>query len=224
MVGLPTYNDIIIRLILSALLGGVVGLERERHNQPAGLRTHMILCLGASLITLISIYMAGAFGNSGNSDPTRIAAQVVTGVGFLGAGAILRFGGSIKGLTTAASLWTTAGIGLGIGAGFFYGSLLATLIIIVALAVLDKVEKTFIGSKAAKNLFILTKDIPGILGKIEAVLVKYQISINSIKIIKNRQARGIEMNFAIQATKQLNLPLLSKEISSIEEILEVELR
>ena len=224
MVGLPTYNDIIIRLILSAFLGGVVGLERERHNQPAGFRTHMILCLGASLITLVSIYMAESFGSSRNSDPTRIAAQVVTGVGFLGAGAILRFGGSIKGLTTAASLWTTAGIGLGIGAGFFYGSLLATLIIIVALAVLDKVEKTFIGSKTTKNLFILTKDIPGILGKIEAVLVKYQISINSIKIIKNRQAHGIEMNFAFQAPKQLNLPLLSKEISSIEEILEVELK
>ena len=224
MVALPSYNDIFIRLIASAILGGVVGLERERHNQPAGFRTHMILCLGATLITLISIYMAETFGNSRNSDPTRIAAQVVTGVGFLGAGAILRFGASIKGLTTATSLWTTAGIGLGIGAGFFYGSLLATLIIIVALAVLNKVEKIFIGSKAAKNLFILTKDIPGILGKIEAILAKYQIAISSIRIIKNSHAHGIEINAVIQTPKQLNFPLLAKEISSIEEILEVELR
>ncbi|OGL42171.1 MAG: hypothetical protein A3C43_06160 [Candidatus Schekmanbacteria bacterium RIFCSPHIGHO2_02_FULL_38_11] len=217
-------NDIALRLIASAILGGIVGLERERHNQPAGFRTHTILCLGASLITLVSIFMAEEFGNLKNSDPTRIAAQVVTGVGFLGAGAILRFGASIKGLTTAASLWTTAGIGMGIGAGFYYGSVLATLIIIVTLGILGKVEKLLIGSKADKTLLISAKEAPGILGKIEHILVKYQIGISNIRIIKNLQEHSVEINAIIQAPKDLNISLLSKDISLLEEISEVEIR
>ena len=217
-------NDIALRLIASAILGGIVGLERERHNQPAGFRTHTILCLGASLITLVSIFMAEEFGNLKNSDPTRIAAQVVTGVGFLGAGAILRFGASIKGLTTAASLWTTAGIGMGIGAGFYYGSVLATLIIIVTLGILGKVEKLLIGSKADKTLLISAKEAPGILGKIEHILVKYQIGISNIRIIKNLQEHSVEINAIIQAPKGLNISLLSKDISLLEEISEVEIR
>lgn len=217
-------NDIALRLIASAILGGIVGFEREKHNQPAGFRTHLILCLGSSLITLVSIYMSEAFGNSKNSDPTRIAAQVVTGVGFLGAGAILRFGASIKGLTTAASLWTIAGIGMGIGAGFYYGSILATLIIILALAILGKLEKLLIGSKGDKNLFISSKEAPGILGKIEDILEKHQIEISNIRITKNPYEHSVEMNAIIQTPKGSNLSLLSKDISQIDEISDVEIR
>src|SRR2546426_8834199 len=113
------------RLCLAALLGGLVGLERETHSQPAGLRTHMIVSLGACLMMLVSIYMTKL--DPARADPGRIAAQVVTGIGFLGAGAIMRFGMSVKGLTTAASLWTAAGIGLAAGCGYWKAGSVATL-------------------------------------------------------------------------------------------------
>ncbi|NLN06375.1 MAG: MgtC/SapB family protein, partial [Firmicutes bacterium] len=104
-------GELILRLFVSVLLGGLVGLERERHNRPAGLRTHILVCLGSALIMIVSFAgFSGTFGFSG--DPARIAAQVVSGIGFLGAGTILRQGGFVRGLTTAASLWVVAAVGL----------------------------------------------------------------------------------------------------------------
>lgn len=105
----------IIRLLLAGLMGGIIGLERESHGRPAGLRTHIIVSLGSCLIMLVSIY---GFEDAGNRDPARLAAQVISGIGFLGAGTILREGATIIGLTTAASLWVVAGIGLAMGAVF----------------------------------------------------------------------------------------------------------
>jgi putative Mg2+ transporter-C (MgtC) family protein len=112
--------DIALRLLLSAVLGATIGLEREMHAHPAGMRTHLLVSLGAAMFTVVSIYgfleVAGP-GQPGVVDPTRIAAQIVSGIGFLGAGAILKYGASIRGLTTAGSLWATAAIGMAAGAG-----------------------------------------------------------------------------------------------------------
>jgi putative Mg2+ transporter-C (MgtC) family protein len=106
--------ELLARLLLAAVLGGAIGAERELNDQPAGLRTHMLLTIGACLFTLISAY---GFGRG--TDPSRIAAQVVTGIGFLGGGAIVRHGLTVKGVTTAASIWATASVGLAIGAGSY---------------------------------------------------------------------------------------------------------
>jgi putative Mg2+ transporter-C (MgtC) family protein len=106
--------ELLGRLLLAALLGGAIGAERELNDQPAGLRTHMLLTTGACLFTLIS-----AYGFGGNTDPSRIAAQIVTGIGFLGGGAIVRDGLTVKGVTTAASIWATASVGVAIGAGSY---------------------------------------------------------------------------------------------------------
>jgi putative Mg2+ transporter-C (MgtC) family protein len=106
--------ELLGRLLLAALLGGAIGAERELNDQPAGLRTHMLLTTGACLFTLIS-----AYGFDGNTDPSRIAAQIVTGIGFLGGGAIVRDGLTVKGVTTAASIWATASVGVAIGAGSY---------------------------------------------------------------------------------------------------------
>ncbi len=119
--------DIVIRLIVSAIIGALVGYEREHYHEPAGLRTHMLVCVGATLITLVSVY-----GIPGG-DPTRIAAAIITGIGFLGAGTIIMGRGNVKGLTTAASLWAVSGIGLAIGAGFYIGSLVASVLILIIL-------------------------------------------------------------------------------------------
>jgi putative Mg2+ transporter-C (MgtC) family protein len=131
------WDDNLFRLTLAAALGGVIGFERELREREAGLRTHMLVCLGSALFTIVSAYGFHEFlvagGQIVRADPTRIAAQIVTGIGFLGAGAIIRQGVSVRGLTTAATLWVAAAIGMAAGAGYYPGAVLGTVVTVVAL-------------------------------------------------------------------------------------------
>lgn len=128
--------ELALRLTAGLVLGAVIGFERELHRQPAGFRTHSLVALGAALFTIIS-----AHGFSGPMvDPTRIAAQIVSGIGFIGAGTILHHRGSVRGLTTAASLWSVAAIGTAAGAGLIAMAVVGTVLILVVLAVLDRIE------------------------------------------------------------------------------------
>jgi putative Mg2+ transporter-C (MgtC) family protein len=137
----------ISRLILAALLSGIIGFEREAHGRAAGLRTHILVCVGSTLIMLTSLYIFDSYIGKVPLDPTRIAANVVAGIGFLGAGTIIRSGASVMGLTTAASIWAVAGIGLAVGCGYYLGALVCTFIILTTLLVLRKVETKVPGSK-----------------------------------------------------------------------------
>jgi putative Mg2+ transporter-C (MgtC) family protein len=119
------WPEVLLRLFVAAALGGAIGVERELRERQAGLRTHLVVSVGAALFTLVSAYGFSNF--DGKVDPTRIAAQIVSGIGFLGAGAIIRQGLSVRGLTTAASLWLVAAIGMAAGAGYWDGALIATL-------------------------------------------------------------------------------------------------
>jgi putative Mg2+ transporter-C (MgtC) family protein len=119
------WPEVLLRLFVAAALGGAIGLERELRERQAGLRTHLVVSVGSALFTLVSAYGFSSF--DGKVDPTRIAAQIVSGIGFLGAGAIIRQGLSVRGLTTAASLWLVAAIGMAAGAGYWDGALIATL-------------------------------------------------------------------------------------------------
>ncbi len=150
-----TQLNFIFRLIEAAILGGLIGLERERNNQPAGLRTHIILCLGSALIMEVSIRVASG---SPAYDPGRIAAQVVSGIGFLGAGAILRMGASVRGLTTAASIWTTSAIGLAVGAGYHLEAISVVIIMLLSLSVLKKVGRRLSSGMRFKLVEIQVKD------------------------------------------------------------------
>lgn len=138
--------DLAIRLLLSVLLGGLIGIERERKNHAAGLRTHILVCLGSCLIMLLSMYGFAAFADEPNVrlDPARLAAQVITGVGFLGAGTILFTGKAITGLTTAASVWVVMAIGLAVGAGFYMPAGLAAVLVLLILWGLNIVEKRYV--------------------------------------------------------------------------------
>ena len=127
--------QMVLRLFLATILGSFIGLEREIHGKVAGFRTHALVSLGAALMTIVSIEIYESYRSAANVDPSRIAAQVVSGIGFLGAGAIIRFRTGIRGLTTAASLWVAAGVGLACGAGFFKQALAATLLTLLVLAV-----------------------------------------------------------------------------------------
>jgi putative Mg2+ transporter-C (MgtC) family protein len=128
--------ELALRLLLGLVLGAAIGLERELDRQPAGFRTHSLVALGSCLFTVVSGY---AFLGSG-ADPTRIAAQVVTGIGFIGAGAVLQYRGHIRGLTTAASLWSVAAIGMAAGAGLYALAVLGAALVLVVLWLLDRVE------------------------------------------------------------------------------------
>jgi putative Mg2+ transporter-C (MgtC) family protein len=131
------FAEILLRVVLAGLLGGAIGFEREIREREAGLRTHLLVAVGAALFTLVSAYGWHDFHFSNQSgvtyDPTRIAAQIVTGIGFLGAGAIIRQGLSVRGLTTAASLWVVAAIGIAAGAGYYSGAVITTIVVLVSL-------------------------------------------------------------------------------------------
>jgi putative Mg2+ transporter-C (MgtC) family protein len=138
----PAFQlDLIVRLLLAAFLGAAIGLERELHDHPAGMRTHLLVSLGSATFTVLSIFAFAAPG----ADPGRIAAQVVSGIGFLGAGAILKYGASVRGLTTAASLWAVAAVGMAAGSGAWMVAVAATVIVIVSLWPLHLVEARLTG-------------------------------------------------------------------------------
>ena len=128
------------RLLLTLLLCGLIGLERQIHRRTAGFRTHILVGMGSCLIMLTSLYIFDIYKSQVALDPARIAAGVITGIGFLGAGAIIRYGESVKGLTTAASLWVSAGIGLAVGCGFYPAALWTTFFTVVVLFCLRYVE------------------------------------------------------------------------------------
>lgn len=139
-----TDKIIIFRLFLSLILSGLIGLERQLHRRTAGLRTHILVCIGSCLIMLTSLYVFDIYKDKTNLDPSRIAAGVITGIGFLGAGTIIRSGEAVRGLTTAASLWVVAGIGLAIGCGFYSAGIFATILTLTTLFLLRHIEDVFL--------------------------------------------------------------------------------
>jgi len=137
---MPTDFEMVIRLLLTLVLSGLIGLERQVHRRDAGLRTHILVALGSCLIMLTSLYVFAIYKDQVTLDPARIAAGVVTGIGFLGAGTIIREPDGVRGLTTAASLWVVAGIGLAVGVGFNKIAIYATVLVLIVLHFLRYVE------------------------------------------------------------------------------------
>lgn len=148
------YGEVMLRLLIAAGLCGLIGFEREARDQAAGLRTHIILGVGATLFTLVSAYGFGELRDVASFDPTRIAAQIVSGVGFLGAGAILRYGNDVRGVTTAATLWTVAAIGTAVGAGYLFGAVSATAVVLLTLLALRMLRRK-ITSRLSTNVAVM---------------------------------------------------------------------
>ena len=152
-----SWLEALLRIAVAAGLGGIVGLERELDEKAAGLRTHMLVAVGSALFTLVGAYGFSDFP-SRTVDPTRVAAQVVTGIGFLGAGLIFRQGFTIRGLTTAASLWLVAAIGMAAGAGVWKGAVIATIVALVSLRPLEWMKGVAIPQRAAAHLVVVLKE------------------------------------------------------------------
>lgn len=149
---MPT-GVLIIRILLSAFLGAIVGIERELHGCAAGLRTHILVSVGSAVFMIASIVVAPMYSHLGDVDPSRIAANIVTGVGFLGAGAIIRYGVSVRGLTTAASIWAVAAVGLSAGAGMYVASLVTSGVVVSTLF-LSKLEEKMESKRRMKKLIV----------------------------------------------------------------------
>jgi len=157
---MPTTNEVILRLALAALLGSVIGLERERLLWTAGLRTHMLVCVGATLVMLVSSFgFQDVLGTPNVTlDPSRVAAQVVSGIGFLGAGTILLRNDVVRGLTTAASLWTVAAVGLAVGGGMYMPAVAATVLILGILLLLKPLENRLYPERRRIHSFVVEFD------------------------------------------------------------------
>lgn len=205
-----------IRLFLSAVLGGAIGFERESHNRPAGFRTHILVTIGATLIMIVSANMGP------NSDPSRMAAQVVSGIGFLGAGTILRTGNNIEGLTTAASLWVCSAIGLAIGSGYYLGGIFVTIIVLFFLEKVTVFEK-FMNLKSQKNIRIISDIRPGLIGDIGTKFGEYHITIVSIDMeaLEIEDDLREEILFTLKFPKNVAMEELIKELYKIEGIKEI---
>lgn len=173
---------ILLRLLLSLLLGGLVGFEREQSNHAAGLRTNILVCLGSCLLMLLSMYGFSDFVDEPNVrvDPARLAAAVITGIGFLGAGTILFTGKSITGLTTAASLWVVSAIGLAVGAGFYFASGITTIMVLVTLWAFNKLEKRYISAKKEHLLKIKVNRLSQAMLEINSLLLERKIVLRKM--------------------------------------------
>lgn len=180
---LNELNDISIlfRLILSMLLGGIIGFERGRSGRPAGLRTHMLVCLGSTMAIMTNEYI---HINYGTSDPTRMAAQVISGIGFLGAGTIIVTGRhQVKGLTTAAGLWATACLGLAIGIGFYNVAIIGTILISFVTVVLHRLDSTLLAKSRVLDIYLEFTESGSIVYVLEH-LKQMEIIIDSIEMVK----------------------------------------
>ena len=200
---------IFIRLIIAAVLGGIIGMEREKLNRPAGVRTHMIVCLGSCLIMLLGEYMHHI---DNTIDITRLGAQVVSGIGFLGAGAILKDGFSVRGLTTAATLWVVACVGLAVGGGFYYAGILTTIIVYSSLHFLGFTTKKGL----RKNISVYVESLDNTINNLQDFLIDSGLEIVDIGLVDNIKSDFIEIKFVVLVRNIKILAELESKIISID--------
>lgn len=193
---------VIIRLFLAFILAGIVGFERQKKGHAAGLRTHILVCIGATLTTLTGLFISEGLGFA--SDPMRIGAQVVSGIGFIGAGTILVTRGThVRGLTTAAGLWSTAAIGLSLGAGFYEGAIIATLLIALVITIMKKFDRVLSAKSRYLEVYVEingTKNVNSFLDR----LAEYDVRICDIDICAPHSAKvgNVGVTFGISAKKR----------------------
>ena len=216
-----TWETALLRLIFSFLVGTLIGVEREAHNQPAGLRTHILICIGATLIMLLSIFIPQVFTHFQNGDPGRIAAQVVSGIGFLGAGAILKFGADVRGLTTAASIWAIAAVGLAIGAGMYLVSVLAVGVILFALTVMDLFEKRIFKERFRKKIEISVKKKHTDINRLKTMFKEMDIKVDAAGFERNISDATDKLTFMVGITSKTNVQMVTEKIESAEGVVSV---
>jgi putative Mg2+ transporter-C (MgtC) family protein len=207
----------VLRLVLAAFLGGLIGLERETKRKPAGLRTNMFICFGAAIFTILSDRLAANW----EGDHTRIAAQIIPGIGFIGAGSILHSRGNVTGLTTAATIFVVASIGMAAGGGLFLAAIFATIVLLVSLVFLGTLEERY-HLKPHLNAFVVIGDsIQSMIDQVSSTLYDMEKSMQRIEIAKLEEL--YKLRFVVDATKTEDARLLKllRELPSIRTVEDV---
>ena len=189
--------DTWLKLLLAGARGAVIGFERELHDKPAGLRTNMLICIGSTLITMVSIHVALTYAERqvNIADPGRIAAQIVSGIGFLGAGTIIQARGSVHGLTTAATIWVMAGVGLAIGAGLAGLALATTLLLLVTLYLLGRLEARLTPRHRFVYFRVEAETRPRLVDDIGRLADRVRVSLHDFDL--KRSDEGLRIDFAL---------------------------
>lgn len=218
---LQFYLILTSRLILACILGGVVGYERESMNRPAGFRTHILVCVGAALVMITSEFILREYKGLTNIDPTRLGAQVISGIGFLGAGTIIREGFSVRGLTTAASLWAVSCVGIAAGIGFYEGAIAATILIYLTLILLRKLENHFSLKNQYKIIYVKAQNLPGLFGEITHVFGRSDVLMKNIEFMDSGDDKNILIKFLIKLPHNLAKEIVINDLHKIEGIQKV---
>lgn len=198
-----TFFTVLLRTIVCIICSGMIGIERSRKRRAAGVRTYMLVCLGAALCMMTSQYI-NAYLNIGTTDPARIGAQVVSGIGFIGAGAIISNGyHQIKGITTAAGLWVSGCLGLAIGAGFAFGALFICITVLVSMVIMDKIETRIIYKSNRINLFIFLKNVED-LKKLVILLKNENLKLLDFETTKEFNENLVGVFIMIKTPKNLD--------------------
>jgi putative Mg2+ transporter-C (MgtC) family protein len=212
-----------LRLIISFFLGAVIGIERQFRRREAGMRTFTLICMGSTAAMLISIWIPQIYPNFLNGDPGRIAAQVLTGIGFLGAGAIMQSHGSIHGLTTAACIWVMAVIGLGVGAGMFIPSALATFLTLFILISLEKLEKRMFLNGVNKILTITCSTSMPDLKAVRKILEDQKIYIVSVSFESLLEQNKAIITYKVNVKAQSSYTTLFSDIKTLGYVTQIRL-
>ncbi len=221
--------DMLCRLVISAILGGIVGLERGSGDRPAGFRTHILVCTGSALIMLVSMYGFDGFNAEPleipkNRDSARIAAQVVSGIGFLGAGTIMHEGVTVRGLTTAASLWMVSAIGLASGSGMYLIALAATVITMITLVTFHDVEKRFAGKSRSARQYIrvVADNKPGTITEVTSYLSMNGIKVKTLNVKNTSDKNRIILEIYLKVNKDVDTSQIISGIQSVEGVISLE--
>lgn len=220
-----TELDLIIRLAIGFLAGAIIGFERSSKHQVAGLRTHILICTGSTLLMLLSIWLPQIYDAGSRGDPGRIAAQVVSGIGFLGAGAILRLGNNVKGLTTAASLWFVAAIGLAVGAGMYVAAAVAEFLGLFTLIILDTVEKKLFPSERNKLLVLSFKTATPDTKSALEVLKSFGVRVQSIDVNQSMsKGSGSRLRILVGLPLSTDLQRMAKALKATGTVAKIEIK
>ena len=213
-----TTASAIVKMLISMLLGCCVGYERKRRGQMAGIRTFALISMGATLAMLLSIYVPQEYLGLKNGDPGRIAAQVVTGIGFLGAGAIIQMKGSVRGLTTAAGIWVTAAIGMAVGVGLYWLSIVSTILILVVLVTIERIEKRL---RAGVESRIIRLRVPAVVTDVDdyrRLLADNGITLSDVYVEIDYTEPATRLNFVILARENTDFFALFEKLRSLRTV------
>lgn len=218
----PLAIDTMIKLAVALILSSIIGIERELVHKPAGVKTHTLICISATLVMALGLYVKDLYPELAG-DPTRLAAQILSGIGFVGAGTIIREGLSVKGITTAASLLAITCVGLAVGAGFYEGAILTTILMFIVLYLTHPIQKVISSGTKLTTFCVISKKSTGVIGSVQEKFEKINLEVVSIKQTKSNSSNSTIYKFLVRCNDLTDKENLIQEILKLDGVTEVHL-